>query len=457
MAYNNTSVLSELTHIATLTCEIDKADTVWVGIASLLVMLMIPSVGLIYAGLVQNSSISSTLGLCLTILSMTTVQWCLIGYSLVFGESQGGFIGNLKYLALNTLDNFQNKCYNVDYDYNKCLEKKNYWESCGIPELLFFFFQSKFAGITSVIIIGSFSERMYLKYSLLFVFIWNIMVYCPVGHWVWNADGFMSVWGVRDFAGGLVIHIATGFTALSASLFLGKRKHYSTMPEVTNFPFFIFGTLLLWFGWFGFNGGSSNAIDKVGIFAIINTNIAASMSLIVWVLIDLLVYKKISSSGICMGVVCGLVAITPAAGYIPLNMSFFTGFIAGLICWIVVFLKKKYKLFDDLEIFACHGVAGLVGAIICGFFANKGVDPYLPYNGLAYVQGDESKIFILLQFLGFIIIASYSSIVTFVILYVINKLFTIKPKTEEEVYYDQINFFDENLSRLQAHKLQVVR
>ena len=180
MAFNNTSVLSDIAHISIMTCEINKADTVWVGISSLLVMLMIPSVGLIYAGLVQHSSISSTLGLCLTILSMTTVQWCLIGYSLVFGASQGGFIGDLKYLALNSLDNFQNKCFNTDYDYQACLNKKHYWESCGIPEILFFFFQSKFAGITSVIIIGSFSERMYLKYSLLFVFIWNILVYCPI-------------------------------------------------------------------------------------------------------------------------------------------------------------------------------------------------------------------------------------------------------------------------------------
>ena len=267
----------------------------------------------------------------------------------------------------------------------------------------------------------------------------------------------MSVWGVRDFAGGLVIHIATGFTAMVSSLYLGKRKHYSTMPEVTNFPFFIFGTLLLWFGWFGFNGGSSNAIDRIGIFAIINTNVAASMSLIVWVLIDLIVYKKISSSGICMGVVCGLVAITPAAGYIPINMSFFTGFVAGLICWIVVFFKRKYKWFDDLEIFACHGIAGLIGAIICGFFASKDVDPYLPYNGIAYVNEGESRIFLLLQFLGFVIIASYSSVMTFIILYIINKIFVIKPKTEEEVYYDQINFFDENLAKLEMQKKEVVR
>jgi Amt family ammonium transporter len=386
---------------------------------------------------------------------MTTLQWCLFGYSLVFGNSYGGFIGDMKYFALQTLENFQNKCYNTYYDYDKCLKNQPYWVTCGIPELLFFFFQSKFAGITSVLIIGSFSERMYLKYALLFVFIWNILVYCPIGHWVWNMDGFLSIWGIRDFAGGLVIHIATGFTGMVSSLYLGKRKNYMTMPEVQNFPFFIFGTLLLWFGWFGFNGGSSSRIDTIGIFAIINTNIAASMSLIVWVSIDLIAYKKISSSGICMGVLCGLVAITPAAGYIPLNISFVTGFAAGLICWIVVYFKRKYKFFDDLEIFACHGVAGFVGAIICGFFASKDVDPNLPYNGLAYVVEGESKIFILLQILGFVIIALYSSVMTFIILFVINKLFTIKPKTEEDIYYDNLNFFDEYAKT--KIKIEVVR
>lgn len=457
MAYNTTLILSNLVPDVTLACTINPSDTVWVAICSLLVMLMIPSVGLIYAGLVQHSSISSTLGLCLTILSMTTVQWCLIGYSLVFGVSQGGFIGDLKYFAMKTLDNFQNKCFNTYYDYSKCMEHKFYWESCGIPELLYFFFQSKFAAISSVLIIGSFTERMYLKYSLLFVFIWNILVYCPIGHWVWNTDGFLSIWGVRDFAGGLVIHISTGFTGMISSLYLGKRKNYLTMPEIQNFPFFIFGTLLLWFGWFGFNGGSSFSIDNIGIFAIINTNISASMSLIVWVLIDLIIYRKISSSGICMGVLCGLVAITPAAGYIPLNISFLTGLISGVICWICVYFKRKYKFFDDLEIFACHGIAGLIGAIICGLFANQEVDPLLPYNGLAYVKDGDSRMFILLQFIGFLIIAAYSSFMTFIILFIIDKLFTIKPKTGKDIYYDQINFFNENLAKTIELKLEVVR
>jgi Amt family ammonium transporter len=446
---------NDMTNLYNNDCLVDKADIVWVSIGSLLTMLMIPSVGLIFSGLVNQGSVSSILGLSLATLSITTFQWCIIGYSLVYGNSVSGIIGDAKYLGLEGLLNFHNKCTN-QAGYEDCLANKYYWDSCGIPEILFFFFSSKFAGITSVLVIGSFSERLYLKYSLLFVAIWNILVYCPIGHWVWNHDGFMNRLGVRDFAGGLVIHISTGFSGLIASMYLGKRKNFENMPDVFNFPFFIFGTLLLWFGWFGFNGGSSFAINTIGLFAIINTNICASMSLIIWVIIDLFVYKKISSQGISLGVICGLVAITPSAGYIPLNNSFICGFLSGIVCWLFVFLKKKYKLYDDLEIFSCHGISGLVGAICCGLFANKDINPFLEYNGLAY-SGDGSKIFILLQILGFAIIASYSSLMTFIILFIMKKFFNIGPKKEEDVYLDLVNFFDQNIQMKSIQKIEAIR
>jgi Amt family ammonium transporter len=438
-------------------CEVDRSDTVWMTICSVLVMLMIPSVGFIYAGLVNQGSISSILGLCLAILSMTTVQWCLMGYSLVFGNSFSGIIGDLKYLGMAGLTNFNNKCHNT-FSTQVCLEHKYYWDSCGIPEALFFFFQSKFAGITSVLVIGSFSERMYFKYSLLYVFFWNLLIYCPIGHWVWNAEGFFHLWGVRDYAGGIVVHISAGYSSLVASLMLGKRKNFGTMPEVSNFVFYIFGTLLLWFGWFGFNGGSNYTVDGIAIFAIINTNISAAISLIVWIVVDLLVYKKISAAGLSLGVISGLVAITPSAGYIPLSIAFLYGVTAGGVCWTFIHFKRKYQLFDDLEVFACHGISGTLGALLCGLFASKDINPHLPYDGLAFVKEGESKMFIVMQIVATLAIAAYSSLMTFIILAIIKKCFKYRAKSEEEIYYDHINFFDQiSMTSKKETKIEVIR
>ena len=296
-----------------------------------------------------------------------------------------------------------------------------------------------------------------MKHSLLFIAIWTLTIYCPIAHWIWNIDGFLSKLGARDFAGGLVVHMASGFSALVTSLFLGKRKAYGSGPEVPNFPYVILGTMMLWFGWYGFNGGSSYGINKIGITAIINTNISASSSLVVWLVMDLCVYKRITALGIAMGSICGLVAITPGAGYIDPRFSFIYGTIAAILGWSAVYFRKRYQFYDDLDVFSCHGICGSWGILATGVFANKLVNPLLPLNGLAFAFNtpDEDAYFILYQLLSILIVPLYAGIGTFLILFFMTRCFTLRAKSDEEIYYDNINFFDE--FRMKKYNIEVIR
>lgn len=458
---NSNFTLSDY-ELALQQCQVNKADSVWVGISSILVMLMIPSIGFVYAGLVNHKSMSAVLGLCFAIFSIVTIVWTTIGYSLVFGDSLGGFIGNTRYILLLNLANFKNKCLN-QYNPAYCYKYRPYWESCGVPEFLMFFFQSKFAGFASVVVIGAASERMYVKYTLLFILFWSLVVFCPIGHWIWNAEGFLKVLGARDFAGGLAVHVAAGFSALVMSYFLGKRKNYGNQPEVTHFPYTILGIMLLWFGWFGFNGGSSYAINITGVLSLVTTNISASMSIISWISMDFLVYKKFSAVGIAMASISGLVSITPGAGYVSPQISYVFGTITGFIVWILVFLRKKYKFYDDLDVFACHGVAGILGIILTGLFASVNINSTLENSGLvfAYTLNEANKLFLVYQICSIIVVSTYSSIMTYLILLIMSKIFEIKAKSKEEVYYDQIQLFDDfqnkSKSKIDENQIEVIR
>jgi Amt family ammonium transporter len=438
------------------TCTLNSADSVWVGLTSCLVMLMTPAVGFVYAGLVNKGAIGSMLGLCFAIFAVVTIIWALIGYTLVFGDSVNGIIGNMRYAGLSNLVDFHSKCIG-EFGVLQCYKDHFYWESCGIPEILFLFFQNKFAAITPALIIGSISERMYMKHSLLFIAIWTLIIYCPVAHWTWNAEGFLTKLGARDFAGGLVVHMASGFSALVTSLFLGKRQTYGSGPEVPNFPYVILGTMMLWFGWFGFNGGSSYGINKIGIIALINTNISASSSLVLWLIMDLCVYKQITALGIAMGSICGLVAITPGAGYIDPRFSFVYGAIAAILGWTAIYYRKRYQFYDDLDVFSCHGICGSWGILATGIFANKNINPLLPLNGLAFSFNfpDEDHKFVFYQFLSILIISLYCGIVTFLILFFMTRCFALRAKSDEEIYYDHINFFDEY--RMKKYNIEVIR
>jgi ammonium transporter, Amt family len=304
---NNSLFQEEGTYIDQ--CILNGTDSAWVGISSVLTMVMSPAVGFVYAGLVSAGAIGSMLGMCFAIFSMVTIIWIVIGYTLVYGRSIGGMIGDMTYIGLSHLLKFENKCIG-QYGKNYCAKNHPYWESCGIPEFLILFFQAKFAAITPVLFLGSISERMIFKYTLFFILVWTILIYCPVAHWVWNAEGFINRLGARDYAGGIVVHITSGYAALITSIVLGKRKTYGKVPEISNFPYVILGTMILWFGWFGFNGGSSFSFNRTAIIALINTNISASTSVLTWLIIDLIAYKRFTALGLAMGSISGLVAIT---------------------------------------------------------------------------------------------------------------------------------------------------
>lgn len=438
-------------------CQLDRADSVWVGFSSVLVQIMTPAVGFIYAGLVHQGAMGSMLGLCFTTFAVVTIIWGTVGYSLVYGNSQGGFIGDFRYIMMSNLDNFKNKCIG-QFGSVICLTRHYYWDQCGIPEILYLFFQAKFACITPVLILGAISERMYMKYSLLFISLWTIIIYCPVSHWVWNEMGFLHKLGVRDFAGGNVVHMSSGFSALITSIVLGKRKAYGSGPDVPNFPYVILGTMLLWFGWFGFVGGNSFRINRVGILAVVNMNVSASVSLFVWIVLDLIKYKRISALGIAMGSICGLVAITPGAGYVSPQYSYIYGFFAAIITWTACYLRKKYQLYDDLDVFTCHGLSGMWGVIATGLFADKRINSNLPYNGLVFAwrTPGESSLFIIYQLISIVVVPVYSVTMTFLILYTMKSFCTIRAKSDEEIYYDHVNFFDE-VSENKNRKVEIIR
>lgn len=439
-------------------CELNLPDSIWVGICSIIVIIITPAIGFIYAGLVNKGAISSMLALCFAIYGFVTVIWCLIGYSLVFGDSIYGFIGNMRYFALNNLSSWDNKC-RAQYGESDCIENHYYWRACGIPEYLFVFFQNKFAAMTPSLILGSISERMYVKYCILFVCIWTIFIYCPIAHWIWNTKGILKILGAKDFAGGFVIHIASGFSALITSFFLGNRKAFGNGPDIPNFPYVILGIALIWFGWFGFTGGSSYAINKIAILSINNTNISASASLVIWLIMDLITFKQITALGIAMGTICGLVTITPIAGYVSPQISLILSLISSIVCWVCVYMRKRYLLYDDLDVFSIHGIAGCFGAIAVGFFADKTINPLLEYNGYIFETGldyrDDDNYFLLFQFFSILLVSLYSSIGTFLILFFMTKCFSVRAKSFEELYYDSVNLFDEyEFSKL---KLEVIR
>lgn len=425
-------------------CQLNSADSLWVGISSLLTMIMSPAVGFVYAGLVSDGAIGSMLGFCFAIYSMVSIIWIIIGYTLVYGQSKGGVIGDMTYICLTHLSRFENKCLG-QFGLDNCRKKHPYWESCGIPELLVLFFQSKFAAITPIIFLGSISERMILKYTLLFISIWTLIVYCPVAHWIWNTDGFLNKLGARDFAGGLVVHITSGYGALITSIVLGKRKTYGKVPDVSNFPYVILGTMILWFGWFGFNGGSSFSFNRIAIVALINTNISASTSVLTWLIIDLIAYKRFTALGLAIGSISGLVAITPGAGFIDPHISIIFGFVAGMLCWTGIYLRKRFQLYDDLDVFTCHGLCGTWGVIATGLFANKQINPLISLNGYFYSFNtpDENNYFIIYQIVAILVIVIYTSIVTHFLLKIMKRFFKFRAKSDEEIHYDLINIFDE--------------
>jgi len=338
--------------------EINSGDTAWVLISTALVLVMTPALAFFYGGMVRRKNALSTLNLSFISIALISLQWVLIGYSLSFGKGLGGFLGGLSYLGLQGVGAEPNAEY-----------------APTIPHLAFMAFQMMFAIITPALITGAFVERVKFKAYILFTLLWATLVYDPVAHWVWGTGGFLRSLGALDFAGGTVVHILAGFSALAFALVIGARKGFGTAPmEPHNIPFTVLGAGLLWMGWFGFNGGSALAANGVAVNALVTTNTAAAAAALSWMLLTWR-RNKPSVLGIVTGAVVGLVAITPAAGYVSPLAAIAIGALASPISFLAIRVRQKMGLDESLDVWACHGMGGTWGALATGLFASKAINP----------------------------------------------------------------------------------
>jgi ammonium transporter, Amt family len=390
--------------------KINYADLTWVMISTALVMIMTPMLAFFYGGLVRKKNILSVLMQCMVILCVISLQWILFGYSLAFGPDKGGIIGGLEWLGLNGVG----------------LEPHETYMST-VPHQLFMAFQMMFAVITPALIIGAFAERIKFSGFLLFTLLWATLVYDPLAHWVWAKDGWLMALGALDFAGGTVIHINAGISALVFILLLGKRVgHEHRLPH--NLPFAVLGAGFLWFGWFGFNAGSAGAASTVAVTAFINTNTAAAAAGLTWLVLDWIFNKVPTMLGVATGLVAGLVAITPAAGYVTPLSAIAIGAIATLFCFLFVTkIKEKFGYDDALDVFGVHGVGGIIGALSTGLFATKAVNE-AGNNGLFY--GNPKLL--LVQLLTTVVSIVFSAVMTFLLFKIVDALIGMRVDSKDE-------------------------
>ncbi|MGH2425733.1 MAG: ammonium transporter, partial [bacterium] len=340
--------------------SINAGDTAWLLTSTLLVMLMTPGLALFYGGLVRGKNVVSTLMQSFFILALISVQWVLWGYSLAFGPDRAGLIGGLEWFALLGVGGEPNKDY-----------------AATVPHLAFMAFQMMFAIITPALITGAFAERKRFTAFALFSLLWATLVYDPIAHWVWGAGGWLRTLGALDFAGGTVVHISSGVSALVAALVLGPRiKSADNGPlEGHNLTITALGAALLWFGWFGFNAGSALTSGALAASAFVATNSAAAIAGLTWMIIGWRHQGRPGLVGLCTGSVAGLVAVTPAAGYVTVSGALVIGLVAGALCYAAVHLtKKRLRVDDALDVFGVHGIGGLWGALATGIFATTAVN-----------------------------------------------------------------------------------
>lgn len=391
--------------------KIDTGDTAWVFISSALVMLMTPGLAFFYGGMVRKKNMLSTLMLSFSMLAVMSLQWVLIGYSLSFGPDINGFIGSLKWLGLVGVGAAPNANY-----------------AATIPHLAFMIFQMMFAIITPALITGGFVDRIKFSAFIAFSLLWATFVYDPVAHWVWGIGGWIRNMGALDFAGGTVVHITAGLSALAFALVIGARRGYGKdNMEPHNIPLTLLGTGLLWFGWFGFNGGSALAANGLAANAIITTNTSAAAAGLTWMIIAWL-DRRPSALGLATGAVAGLVAITPAAGFVSPMSAIFIGAGAGVICYGVVYLRQKFRIDESLDVFGCHGMGGIWGAIATGIFADKAINP-AGANGL--LHGNPSLL--VNQFVSVIAVAAFAFTLTYIFAKVIDIVIGLRVSKEAEV------------------------
>ncbi len=409
-----------------ITEGINSGDTAWMLTASALVLLMTPGLAYFYGGMIDTKNIISTMLQSFIAMGVISVLWIVVGFSLAFGDSIGGFIGNP-----GTFFMFQH-----------VLDGKPWSLAPTIPLVVFAFFQLKFAIITPALITGTFAERVKFKSYIIFLVLFSLFIYAPLAHWTWHPDGFLFKLGVLDFAGGTVVHMSAGFAALIASIYLRDKSVVKQAIAPANIPFVLLGTGLLWFGWFGFNAGSALSAGTLAASAFATTNTASAAAGLCWVLFDVVRGKKPSALGFCIGAVVGLVAITPAAGFVTIPSSLFIGTVAALISNVVVHWKSKTSLEDTLDVFPCHGVGGLVGMIMTAIFANTAINSAnTTGNGLFFGETALFKV----HMIGLVIVIAYVTIGSFIILKITDLVSTLRVTSEEKMIGSDFSQHGENL------------
>jgi len=384
---------------------INTGDTAWILMSSALVLLMTPGLSLFYGGMVNSRNVISTMLQSFICLGIVSLIWVVVGFSLVFGDSIGGVIGNpMTFFMMN----------NVSGQTHNAL-------SPTVPFILFAMFQLKFAVITPALITGSFAERVKFKGYMVFISLFILFIYAPLAHMTWHPNGLLKNIGVLDFAGGTVVHMSAGFAALAGAIFFGKRRYNQGHTQTpSNIPYILIGTGILWFGWFGFNAGSALAANELASMSFATTNFAAAAGLMAWIFADMSRGFKPTAVGACIGAVVGLVAITPAAGFVTIGHSVVIGALSAFVSHFFVFLKSKTEIDDTLDVFPCHGIGGVMGMIMTGVFAKD--------VGLIYGQ---TKTFynhcLTVVLVGFFVFS-----LSYLIFKLVDKFMPLKVSNEEE-------------------------
>ena len=388
------------------------ADTAFILAAAGLVLLMTPGLALFYGGMVRGKNVLGTIMQSLIMISLISLEWVYIGYSMSFGPDVGGVIGDLSWFALHGVTNAPSPDY-----------------ATTIPQTVFMIYQCMFAIITPALITGAFAERVRFAPFIVFSVLWAVLVYNPVCHWIWGSGGWLNKMGVLDFAGGLVVHATCGMAALAAVLVIGPRKGYGSrnfMPH--NLPMTMLGTGLLWFGWFGFNGGSALAVNEVAATAFVATHLGGMAGMAMWTLMEWIKLGKPTTLGAASGAIAGLATITPAAGFVSPNGAIAIGLIAGLVCYLAVNLKSRIGFDDSLDVVGIHGVGGITGTLLLGIFATTAANPD-GVNGLLYGSAGQLG----LQAIGVVVVSGYALVVSYVLLRLINGVMGLRMPEDAEV------------------------
>ncbi|HIQ99349.1 MAG TPA: ammonium transporter [Candidatus Scybalocola faecavium] len=391
----------------------NSGDTAFILVSAALVFFMTPGLAFFYGGLVRRKNVVNTMMACVAIMGLSVVMWTLFGYSLAFGGNHAGIIGDFRWFGLNGVG----------------MEAGPYADN--IPHLVYCAFQMMFAMITPALITGALVGRMRFKALFFFILLWSIVVYYPMAHMVWGEGGFLASIGSVDFAGGNVVHISSGVSALVLAILLGRRKGYEKVTyRIHNIPFVVLGAAILWFGWFGFNAGSALGANGLAAHAFMTSAISAACALLSWMLIDVLKEGKPTLVGASTGLVVGLVAITPGAGFVPIWASFIIGFLVSPICYFgVALVKKKLKIDDALDAFGCHGIGGIWGGIATGLFAQSSINDVAQWDGLVF---GDTRLFVA-QLIGILVTAAVAVVGTLICAGIV-RIFTplrVEPKDEQ--------------------------